>query len=355
MMNYKTILRRVLLIIVILLISSNIGMIVYSHSEEEIHWTMYLSGTGLNWEDIQWKDVLIPEIEKITEGRLKIDLLYLNEHPYADRDLLIAVSQREADLINGTYTKWSGIEPRLSIVDMPMLVPANPGDLQRIYLRILDEVFNEILINKWNSREVLTTWMGAQHFFFHDFYIENFDSLKGKKIRTFNPELADLVRMLNGSPTQVDFTEVYTSLQLGALDGLITGISNGYNHMYFENVKNMQATFICDCTNPVLINNDSWNELPEDLQHILQDYFNSKRDWYGMGQTLYNGLNLISSFSEYGLNVRPMSSKLRQEIVDRSFEGIWKPWIERCGEGGQETFDAITNILRDEGFKVPTY
>lgn len=346
-------LRKVLLLIVVVMVFSMV-MVVYSYAEQEIHWTMFLSGTGLNWADIQWKNVLIPDIERITDGRLKIDLLYSGEYPYSDADLLSAVSQREADIINGTMTNWSGTEPRVAIVDMPMFVPSSPGDLQRVYHRILDEVLNEILA-EWNCHELLTTWMGAQHFFLRDFYIEDLDTLKGKKIRTFNPELADLVRVLNGTPTQIDYSEVYTALQTGGLDGLITGISNGYNQMYFESVKNMQATFICDCTDPVLVNNDSWNELPEDIQVILQDYFDSKRDWYEMGQTLYNGLDLISSFSKFELSVRPMSQKLRQELVDKSYEGIWKPWIERCGEGGQETFEAVADILRSEGFKVPTY
>ena len=74
-----------------------------------------------------------------------------------------------------------------------------------------------------------------------------------------------------------------------------------------------------------------------------------------MGQTLQNGLDLIDSFPKFGLKVHPMPKGLRKEIVDKSYEAIWKPWIERCGEGGEEVFEGVADILRSEGFEIPIY
>ena len=343
--------RKVILLIVAVMFLS---VVVSSYAEKEIDWIMFTGGTGVSWADKQWKDVIIPDIERITNGRLKIDLLYHGEYPYKDADLLRVVSEGTADLVSGWVANWSGTEPRLTVVDMPMFVPSYPGDLQRVYHRILDEVLKDVFA-KWNCHELLTTWMGAQHFYLSDFWIEDFDSLKGKKIRTFNAELDDLVKLLNGTPVRVDAAEVYTALQTGVADGLITGVSNGHDNMYFEVVPNMEATFICDCTAPVYINDDSWNELPEDIRNTLQNYFDSKRDWYEMGQTLQNGLDLIDSFPKFRLKVYTMPEELRKEIVKKSYEAIWEPWIKRCGEGGEKVFEGVADILIDEGFEVPTY
>jgi len=329
-------------------------MFVSSYAEEEIQWTMFNAGTGTTWADKQWKDIIIPDIERITNGRLKIDLLYHGEYPYKDADLLRVVSEGSADIIKGGIANWSGTEPRLTIVNMPMFVPCYPGDLQRVYHKILDTVLKDVF-TKWNCHELLTTWMGAQHFYLSDFWIEDFNSLKGKKIRTYSPELDDLVKLLNGTPVRVDGAEVYTALQTGVADGLITGVSYGYDNRYFEVVSNMEATFICDSADAVYVNNDSWNGLPEDMRNVLQNYFDSKREWYEMGQTLQNGLDLIDSFQKFGLKVHPISEELRKEIVKKSYEAIWKPWITRCGEGGEEVFEGVADILKNEGFEVPAY
>lgn len=341
--------RKVILLIVAVMFFSIVSS---SYAEKEFKWTMFASRGQVGWSEQQWKNIIIPDIERITDGRLKIDLLFHGEYPFKDSDLLRVVSTGTADIVMGSITGWSGTEPRFSIVDLPMFMPSYPGDLQRIYHRILDDILKDVF-EKWNCHEVLTTWMGAQHFYFKDFWLEDFDSLKGKKIRTYNPELDDLIRLLNGTPLRIDPAEVYTALQTGVAEGLITGISNGYDNMYYEVVNNMQATFICDCTYATLINNDSWNELPKDMQEKVSNYINSKREWYEMRQTLENGLDLVNSFHKFGLNVKPISKDLRREIVNRSYEGIWKPWIERCGEGGQEVFDEVSKILIDEGFNVP--
>ena len=74
-----------------------------------------------------------------------------------------------------------------------------------------------------------------------------------------------------------------------------------------------------------------------------------------MGQTLQNGLDLIDSFPKFRLGVYTMPAELRKEIVKKSYEGIWKPWINRCGEGGEKVFEGVADILIDEGFEVPTY
>jgi len=344
--------KKILFLIVIVLF---VTLTTSSYSkEEEIHWTMFTEGTGLMWADKQWKEIIIPDIERITGGRLKIDLLYYGEYPYKLPDFLRVISEGTADLVLIALPTLSGTEPRITIVNMPMFVPSYPGDLQKVYHKIMDTVLIDVF-TKWNCHEVLTTWMGAQHFYFKDFWLEDFNSLKGKKIRTFSPELDDLVRLLNGTPVRIDVSEVYTALQAGVADGFITGVSNGHNQKYFEVVKNMQATFISDVAQAVLVNNDSWNSLPVDIQDILQEYFDSKREWYEMGQTFQNGLDLLDSFPKFGLKVQPISEKLREEIIEKSYEGIWKPWIKRCGEGGKEIFEDVSEILKNEGFEVPVY
>lgn len=339
----------ILSFLLIIFVISNLCILVYAN--QEIKWTMFSDGGEVDWAGKQWKNVLIPEIEKITDGRLKIDLFFYGEYPFSNSELLSVVSKRSADMVMGSIASWSGTEPRLSIVDLPMLMPSSAVEKQRIYHIMSEDILKDVL-EEWNCHEVLTTWMGAQDFYFKDFWLEDFNSFKGKKIRTFSPELDDLVRLLNGTPVRVDFAEVYTALQTGVAKGLITGITNAYNNMYFDVVKNMQAASIFICTDITLVNNDSWEKLPEDIKNKLITYFNSKREWYEMAQVERNGLALLKAIREHGLNVKPISKDLRKEIVNKAYEGIWKNWIERCGEGGQGIFDSTIKLLKNEGYNI---
>jgi len=343
--------KEILLVVFVVMFFS---IVIFSYAAEEvINWTMYTSASGTIWPNRQWKNVIIPEIERITNGRLKIDILYFGEYPYKNSDLLNVVSEGVADIVDLGPSQVSGTDPRFCIVEMPMLVPSYPGYIQKIHHRINDEVLKDAF-DEWNVHEILVTWMGAQHFFLRDFWIEDVNSLRGKKIRVFSPEQSDLVQnILNGTPVRIDSSEVYTALQTGVIDGLITGISSGYDNKLFEMVPNLVPTFIQDGTFAVYVNNDSWNSLPEDIREIVQNYFDKIRADYEMNVTYQNGVDLINSFHEYGMEAIPIPKELREEMLANSYEMIWKPWMERVGEDGEKIFKEVVNIIESEGFKVP--
>jgi len=135
--------------------------------------------------------------------------------------------------------------------------------------------------------------------------------------------------MLNGTPLLIDPAEVYTSLQTG----LITGISYSMRSKFPEVVKVMVPVATHNVTNPVVVNNNSWNALPKDIRDTIMNYFESRQDWYETGSFVDDGLLIQEAFEKYGLVVKPAPA-FRKELRTKAYEGIWKLWIDRVGPGG---------------------
>lgn len=100
-------------------------------------------------------------------------------------------------------------------------------------------------------------------------------AMKGLKIRvTPNPVEREIMKSLGAGPTTMGISEVYTAIQTGTVDGLaippITAVAfalgevgKEFNHLDFQ----LHGSFS-------VINSETWNKLPKDLQDILQEGLN---------------------------------------------------------------------------------
>jgi C4-dicarboxylate-binding protein DctP len=96
--------------------------------------------------------------------------------------------------------------------------------------------------------------------------------MKGLKIRTMENDVhMQIINDLGASATPIAFSELYTALQQGTVDGQENGIALTYSMGFYEQVKYM--TLLPHVYDPyiVVMSNDAWNKLPADLQELLQE------------------------------------------------------------------------------------
>jgi len=296
---------------------------------------------------------LVKEIEEKTGGHLKIELFVPGEHPYKGGDLLRAVSSGEVDMagIMGGYV--SGVEPIFGLVDLPLLIPN--GDIL-VYKKVVEELRNGYLkkvFDKWGLKEVFTYITSGQEFYLKEGWIEDFNSLKGKKIRTWCTEVTDFIKLMNGIPVSIPLGENYTALQTGLLDGTTTSFVPAYNNNIMDTCKNIVMSETSFSGTMYVVNKDVWNELPEDIQKIATEVFERNRELHELDLQIMAALTLQKAFITHDIKAHPIPRDFREELTERAYNAIWKPWIERAGENGQEAFDLVVNILEDMGYKIP--
>ena len=320
-----------------------------------VNWTMFVNAApGATFQAEAWATKIIPDLKAGTNGRLNIDALFAGEHPYTTSDLWDTINDGSCDILVFDYHTAAKTEPRLSLEFLTLLMPDADTDTKRtvhnkLRLTVLEDIFAD-----WNAHEIATSYQGAQQLWLNEGELADYDSLKGKTIRTYSPELDNLVKMLNGTPVRLDPVEVYTSLQTGLLDGLFTGVSYSMRNSLPEVVKVMVPLAIIVPITPVVVNNDSWNALPQDLRDYILKYFEDNKEWYESGAWVEDGLLIQKAWEQYGLTVIP-NPEFRKELREKAYENIWKPWIDVAGLGGAEAFNEMAKVYEAEGIKLPGY
>ena len=322
---------------------------------EAYEWVMFSnSGPQQGWAPPVWEEIIIPDLENVTNGRLKIDILYPGEHPYKPADTLSALSEGVCQLLYANYQQIAPEEPMVTVVDLPFLQPPGGHTAKRDVHRLVAPFYEELL-GSYGVSELLEHYNPPQQFWHVDRWLEDFESMKGSKIRTFSADMDNVVKMMNGIPIRIDPAEAYTALQTGLLDGLITGVPFAVTSKFTEVVNHFQPLDVFQVTLPIFINDAAWNELPTEIQDAVMAYFEVKKGWYADGEIRVEAELLEKAVKEYGLEIRPVPPEFRAELVALSYEGIWVPWAERVGEGAMDVLDMIVKTIEAAGYEVSGY
>ncbi len=164
---------------------------------------------------------------------------------------------------------YSVIEPKLAVVSMPWIMPNNaavdkamkgaPGEKIKELIRakgIEPLAFGENGFRHWtNSKRPLTKP----------------DDMKGLKIRVPGMKMyISLFKAMGADPTSMSFSEVFTALQQGTVDGQENPISVIYTTKLNEVQKFMT---ICNYSyDPIVlgVNKKLWDSIDKDTQNIMK-------------------------------------------------------------------------------------
>lgn len=113
---------------------------------------------------------------------------------------------------------------------------------------------------------------GPRNMFFSKKEVRTLKDVKGLKIRVPETQLMmDTISALGANPTPLAYSELYTSIQTGVVDGAENGITGYVTNSFFEvapiYVKDAH-TFGAGIT---LMSESSWNKLSPDDQRILRE------------------------------------------------------------------------------------
>jgi C4-dicarboxylate-binding protein DctP len=140
--------------------------------------------------------------------------------------------------------------------------------------------------------------------------------LKGLKIRTQqNPVTMAMVTAMGGSPQPIDFSELYTSLQQGAVDGQENPPSLIYTQGLYEVTPYLTLDYHVYDFLGVFMNENTLNSLPDDLRQILvsnlSDFVTNERQ----KSSDYDARD-IKTMQDKGVTVYTPTDEEHQAFVD---------------------------------------
>jgi len=327
---------------------------------EVFEWDLYSTYTvkTLTSASWWWFYKYVDEVYNLTDGRIDITTYFMGEHPYKIFDGLKIIRDVSPEICELACAQVSGEDPRFGVTDLPLLFPPRAD----LYHKVLDEAivpdYLTPIIAEYGYQPLITHCWSAQRIGGVGFVVTDWDSLKGKKIRIWNPQLADTITMLGGIPQSISWGEVYTSLATGLIDGVVTNSGAMVDNKFFEVLTSLTLSELQFGAYPYCVNKDALDALPADLSEKLLAWAEKTQPENRIAQDSYIDHATLKGLIGLGFEMAAPSPSFVDEVRDKCWEGVWEPWIERAGGPGTpaaDAFNVVAKVLIDAGYTVPNY
>ena len=230
----------------------------------------------------------------------------------------------------------------LGVLELPFMTSSL--DEHRKAQQALKPFFAEQLGKKGLKLLTAHAWPSQQVFSHQP--IRTVADWKGKKIRVYGADTANITRALGGVPVNIPFGELYTALEKKTVDGAITSATNAEPMKFFEVSKTINYWFLAGASSEWLVTNQkAWDGLPKDLQQIVLDALKDVRfedkEWEDAKAFEERALK---RFPEIGMTVvNPSTEEIgKARTVSRA---AWDTWLTRTGADGKRGMELALKAL----------
>ena len=319
---------------------------------EVINWSFYTSYGPNDGACTELWPILFNEVKEKTDGRLNITIYWGGQHPYEESDLLKALDDGAAQVVFFFGGYLSSVDPIFGFEALPLMLPidsmkafALTSELWGNYEGDRNGFLERLLQDRWGATMVHRLPPSPQRFFSSGFEIKDVNSLAGKKIRTYNAELAKLVEIMGGTPVPISFSEVYTSLATNLIDGLITSTAFAYNGGFFDYTDVINKWEIAQGTDGVVASLDALEALPDDLAEIFLSVMRTSAQKPEMLEIEQNEEIVERLVAEGTAKVVTPTQETWSELRELCKTRIWDEWLKQCGPEAQQLLDELDRIL----------
>ena len=232
--------------------------------EFTLRWGHYLPDTDY----VQVEKDFAKAVEERTDGRVKIDMSFAGGLGKGNEIMTLAGRGAIdiASVVPGYYPDqllfWKAYQ-------IPFVF-GSPREAMEISAEAYDAlpVFQEEL-DKYNVRYLFHQPLGSYYLTGPDENCDTVEALAGKKIRTFGADIPKAIEAAGAVPVSVGVGEIYEALQRGTLDYSFLNRGNVLSNKLHEVGKFSCGPVMSIAGHMIVIGNDTWNELPEDIRQIM--------------------------------------------------------------------------------------
>ena len=190
-------------------------------------------------------------------------------------------------------------------------------------------------IHAWPSQQIFSTVP-----------IRSVADWKGKKIRVYGADSANIARLLGAAPVNINFGEVYSALEKRTVDGAMTSATNAEPMKFFEVAKYLDYWYLAGAAMEWLVaNQKAWDALPRDLQQVVLEVLKEtnleEKEWQ---DAIAADERARKRLPELGMTV---VDPPREEIekARRIAQGAWDIWLQRTGADGKRALELALKAL----------
>ena len=204
-------------------------------------------------------------IEELTAGKIDVQV-FPNSQLYGDGEELKALVMDNVQVIMPSLSKFTSIAPEMQLFDLPFifrdkdhLYKVMDGEVGKTLKSKIDEKKQMIALDYWDA--------GFKHLSTNAKPIVLPEDAAGKKYRIQSSKVLEAqFKAIDGNPQVLPFSEVYSALQQGVVDGTENPLSNFYTKKFHEVQSSVTLTSHGYLGYLVVMSEKFWNKLPKDIQ-----------------------------------------------------------------------------------------
>lgn len=277
----------------------------------------------------------IQEVNEALAGRYKI-VDYPGGQLFGPREMHTAVARGSVDLglvlqpaMLAMVPIMQGVYLPFALENLDQVAEAYSGESLEIIERAMEEKRLKLIYTSYTDGVQLYSSKGN---------IETVEDFRGLRILSQSPIFSEIMAKLGAAPdTSVPQTEQYMALQRGVSDAIANSTVGGYfqkNHEVAPYVTRMDMSF---ATILVVMNLNSWNNLPEDVQEVLVT-IGQEQGAKTLAMAKGWEAKFVGEMQKEGATVTILADSQRERIRAVARE-VWEKWAKDHGKDGQRLLE----------------
>ena len=262
-------------------------------------------------------------VEEASDGRITCDI-------YADAILGDENALQEMMTMGTVDMMYSGnlpsYIPLLGALELPYLYE----NRDHIKAFVATEAFADLMqpLEEHNMKVIAAFENGFRQITTAKQPINSAEDLKGVLFRTAaTPGEIFAFEAAGAIATTIAYTELYSALQQGVVDGQENPIQNIYNQKFYEVQKYLAVTNHIYNSGFIVIRNDLYNELPDDLRDIIMKCIVEAQDWQ-IDYVANNDQRMLDEIEAFGVEITYPDVAEIEEAMSGAYEMMYKEYPE---------------------------
>jgi len=240
------------------------------------------------------------KVEERTKGRVKIQIFH-SAQLYKDKEEIPACERGDIDITMPLDTYSEGFIPQIGIGSLPFLFKDNEAMQRSLDGGLWDKIGVRQTLLQRNLILLGGATAGGYQIYSKE-AVTTPDQFKGKIWAASGGTPSKIIQALGGAPTTMGSGELCLALQRKTIDATTRPLVTGAGRKLHEVVSHLTVTNMYFCNNVFIMNKNSWDKLPKDIQEIVQQCA-KERDQEQLKMILDYERDVIGLYKSKGVTV----------------------------------------------------
>ena len=267
-------------------------------------------------------DFFAKRVGELTSGKVEV-VVFPNSQLYGDGEEMKALKLGNAHIAMPSFSKFTSIVPEMQLFDLPFIF----RDKDHLY-KVLDGEVGKILKDKVSAKGfvALDYWdAGFKHLSSNKKALLVPEDAAGQKFRIMSSHVLEAqFKTIGANPQVLPFSEVYSALQQGVVDGAENPLSNFYTKKFNEVQTDLTLSDHGYLGYLVIMSESFWKKFPADLKPMVLQAMREATE-YERKLAAQDDEETLKKIKEYGAQ----SGKLKVHTLTAEQKKAWQVAMEK--------------------------